>query len=59
LGLSEDEFVIGLMEAKGVFVHPGYFYDNEIGLHFVISFLTKEEKLLEGVKSLVSFIEEQ
>ena len=40
-GMSEEEFVIRLMREKGVFVHPGYFFDYEKGIHLVISYLTK------------------
>ncbi len=57
MGLSEEEFVIRLMEEKGVFVHPGYFYDYEEGVHFVLSFLTEEEELVAGIGGLVDFVE--
>lgn len=43
LSVSEEDFVIHLMKEKGIFVHPGYFYDYEKGIHLVISFL------MEGV----------
>ncbi len=53
---SEEEFVIRLMEEKNVFIHPGYFYDYEKGIHFVISFLTKKEKLKDGLEALISIL---
>lgn len=53
---SEEEFVIQLMKRKGVFVHPGYFYDYEDGIHGVISFLCSPEKLEKGLKALLDFI---
>ncbi len=56
--ISEEEFVIRLMKEKGVFVHPGYFFDYEKGIHFVISFLTQKEKLEKGIKSLMDFLRE-
>ncbi|MBI2082255.1 MAG: pyridoxal phosphate-dependent aminotransferase [Deltaproteobacteria bacterium] len=56
VGLTEEEFVIRLMKEKKVFVHPGYFYDYEKGIHFVISFLTKEEELEEGLQAVGDFI---
>ncbi len=56
LRLSEEEFVIRLLEKKGVFVHPGYFYDYEAGIHFIISFLTRPEKLQKGLESILSFL---
>lgn len=52
--LSEEDFVIQLMEEKNVFVHPGYFYDYEKGIHFVVSFLAEKEKLIWAYGALVS-----
>lgn len=49
LPMSEEDFVIRLMEKKGVFVHPGYFYDYEKGIHGVISFLTRPEALQDSL----------
>jgi aspartate/methionine/tyrosine aminotransferase len=56
LGMGEEDFVISLMKEEGVFVHPGYFYDYEKGIHFVISFLTQRENLHEGLERLVKFV---
>lgn len=53
---DEEELVIRLMEEEGIFVHPGYFYDDESGTHLVISFLTQEEELKEGVERLRKFL---
>ncbi len=52
---SEDDFVIQLMKEKNVFVHPGYFYDYEDGIHGVISFLCEKEKLQMGLERLIDF----
>lgn len=54
--LSEEEWVLKLMEEKGIFVHPGYFFDYEDGIHFVISFLTTPQKLERGVKAIGQFL---
>ncbi len=56
LGLSEEEFVIQLMKQKNIFVHPGYFYDYEKGIHCVISFLTEKEKMQQGLEALARFL---
>lgn len=56
LGISEEDFVIRLMQEKGIFVHPGYFYDYEEGIHFVISFLGERGKLKKGIEGLLEFI---
>ncbi len=54
--LSEEDLVIRLMEEEGIFVHPGYFYDYEKGTHLVISFLTEESSLREGLEKLSRFL---
>lgn len=56
LDLSEEEMVIQLMEKESIFVHPGYFYDTEEGIHLVISFLTRENELRRGLEALVRFL---
>ncbi len=55
-GLSEEDWVIRLMEETGVFVHPGYFYDYERGMHLVISFLTREIDLETGISAIGQFL---
>lgn len=55
--LLEEDFVIHLMRETGVFVHPGYFFDYESGVHAVISYLTHPEKLQKGLKELIRFVE--
>jgi len=54
--LDEESFVIRLMEEEGIFVHPGYFYDEESGVHLVISTLTNEADLRTGIAALNRFI---
>lgn len=56
LPCSEEEFVIRLMEQESVFVHPGYFYDYEKGIHLVISFLTESERLRTGLQAVSRFL---
>lgn len=53
---DEESFVIRLMKEKGVFVHPGYFYDYEVGVHFVMSYLSEEQSLRAGLDRLKSFL---
>lgn len=54
--LDEEEFVIGLMRGAGVFVHPGYFYDYETGVHIALSFLTNPADLQIGLERLIQFV---
>jgi aspartate/methionine/tyrosine aminotransferase len=52
----EEGFVVELMKREGVFVHPGYFFDYERGVHAVLSYLVQPEKLERGVSSLIRFV---
>ncbi len=56
---TEEEFMIQLMKQTGVFIHPGYFYDYEDGIHGVISFLTERKKLKEGLERFLDFVEKK
>ena len=55
--VSEEDWVIDLMQQAGVFVHPGYFYDIEQGIHFIISFLAKPDTLRTSLEKVVQWIE--
>ena len=57
LPFDEEEFVIRLMEEEGIFFHPGYFYDDESGLHLVFSYLAQEADLRHGLSALRRFID--
>ncbi len=57
LSLSEEEFVIRLMKETGLFVHPGFFYDYEKGIHLVLSHLLKPETLERDLPHMGRFIE--
>lgn len=46
---AQEHCVISFMKEKGVFIHPGYFYDLNKGLYFVISFLTEPTSLRHGL----------
>ena len=56
---DEDRWVTDLMKSQNIFVHPGYFFDYEVGLHFIISFLTHPEKLEPGIQALINYIHEK
>jgi len=47
--LSEEERVVRLVEAAGVLVHPGYFFDFPREAYLVVSLLTPEADLAEGL----------
>ncbi|HYL67679.1 MAG TPA: pyridoxal phosphate-dependent aminotransferase [Candidatus Limnocylindria bacterium] len=52
---SEDEdLAIELLTAKGVYVHPGHFYDFPADGYLVVSLITLEKDFAEGIKLLLS-----
>lgn len=55
--LSEEDFVVELMRKEGVFVHPGYFFDYERGVHAIISYLARPENLRTGIGGITRFLE--
>lgn len=57
IAMSEEEFVIELMEETGIFVHPGYFYDAEPEISFVLSFLAPTPQLKAALNAIHRFIE--
>jgi aspartate/methionine/tyrosine aminotransferase len=54
--MDEEGFVIALMRATGVFVHPGYFYDYESGIHIALSFLAQPAILAPALDQIVQFL---
>jgi aspartate/methionine/tyrosine aminotransferase len=59
-GLSaydDEDFSVGLLNRKGVYLHPGYFYGLEDGVYVVISFLKKESLFRKGLERLIAFVE--
>ena len=56
--MTDEDFVIHLMEKTGIFVHPGYFYDYEKGVHFLISLLPQKKQLKLHLEKLVKTIKD-
>lgn len=50
--ISDDDFVLKLLEKKNVLVHPGYYYDFKSDGYAVLSLLTKPEVFEEGVRRI-------
>lgn len=50
--LSEEQWVLHLVEAHGVLVHPGFFFDLDTGVHLVISLLPLPEVFEMGVSRI-------
>jgi aspartate/methionine/tyrosine aminotransferase len=53
---GEEQWVLDLMEQKGVFVHPGYFFDLEEGIHFVFTYLTEPATVHDALGKIGEFI---
>jgi aspartate/methionine/tyrosine aminotransferase len=51
---AEQEWVLGLLEHDSVYVHPGHFFDFEDEAFAVVSLLTPEAVLREGIRRVVS-----
>ena len=51
--LTEEERVVRLLETADVLVHPGYFFDFPGEAYLVVSLLTREEELAEGLARVV------
>ena len=47
--LSEEQWVIQLLDDHGVLVHPGYFFDIDTGVRVVISLLPAPDLFASGV----------
>jgi alanine-synthesizing transaminase len=50
----DEELAIELLERKGVYVHPGHFYDFARDGYLVLSLITPEEQFREGVAATLT-----
>ena len=53
---AEDQLILGLLEAEGIVVHPGYFFDFAREAFLVISLLTRPELLRDGASRLLRYV---
>ena len=51
---SEEDLAINLLNEKGVYVHPGHFYDFVAPGFLILSLITPERIFSEGVQRLLS-----
>lgn len=54
---SEEDWVLSFVEQDGVYVHPGHFFDFSDEAYAVVSLLTPEETLREGIARIVRRVE--
>ncbi len=55
---SDEEFAIELLATKGVYVHPGHFYDFPGDGYVVASLITCGAEFAEGIRQLLAMIGE-
>lgn len=58
--VDDEEFSLALLRARGVYLHPGYFYgfaEADDSFLVVASFLLRSDRLAEGLDRLSSFLE--
>jgi aspartate/methionine/tyrosine aminotransferase len=53
---SDEDLALALLSEKGVYVHPGHFYDFAAGGFLVVSLITPEQTFTEGTKRLFAVI---
>jgi alanine-synthesizing transaminase len=51
---SDEDLAIELLSAKGVYVHPGHFYDFTAEGHLIVSLITPEHAFAVGIGLLLS-----
>ena len=50
----DEELAIDLLERRGVYVHPGHFYDFPADGYLVLSLITREEEFRAGVTAVLT-----
>ena len=56
---SDEEFALELLNTRGVYVHPGHFYDFPADGYLVVSLITPELRFAAGIEALVTLIDEK
>ncbi len=50
---SDEELALTLLETRNVYVHPGHFFDFQSDGYLVVSLITAEDQLAEGVRRIL------
>ena len=51
---SDDDLAVGLLTGKGIYVHPGHFYDFQTDGYLIVSLIMQEKEFAEGIRLLLS-----
>jgi aspartate/methionine/tyrosine aminotransferase len=55
----DDDLALELLNTRGVYVHPGHFYDFPGDGYLVISLITPERSFATGMQALIALIGEK
>jgi aspartate/methionine/tyrosine aminotransferase len=56
---SDDDLALELLNTRGVYVHPGHFYDFPADGYLVVSLITPELPFATGIEALVAMVGEK
>jgi alanine-synthesizing transaminase len=56
---SDEELALELLSTRGVYVHPGHFYDFAADGYLVVSLITPEQAFAAGMEALIALIDEK
>jgi len=56
---TDDDLALELLNKRGVYVHPGHFYDFSADGYLVVSLITPEVQFATGMQALVALIGEK
>jgi alanine-synthesizing transaminase len=51
---SDDDLAVELLKTKGIYVHPGHFYDFPSDGFLIVSLIMQEREFAEGIRLLLS-----
>lgn len=54
--MGDDEVALELLTTRGVYVHPGHFYDFPSDGYWVVSLITPEREFAEGIDALLAML---
>lgn len=53
---SDEQVVLSVLNEKGVYVHPGHFYDFPADGYLIVSLISTEKEFSAGLGSLLTFL---
>ncbi len=54
---SEEDLVVNLLQADGVLVHPGYFFDFPRESYLIVSLLVEEQRFADGIGRVLRHVD--